>query len=83
MGHWLCAERRHQAAGTISRFDPRFWTVNFPRPMMAAVTTTAPDALRVDCAFYRQDDLAGLTAGCRSAGDRAGCVRWMRSTARC
>lgn len=60
MGHWLCAERRHQAAGTISRFDPRFWTVNFPRPMMAAVTTIAPDALRVDCAFYRQDDLAGL-----------------------
>ncbi len=60
MGHWLCRERRHQAAGTISRFDPRFWTVNFPRPMMAAVTTIAPDALRVDCAFYRQDDLAGL-----------------------
>ncbi len=60
MGHWLCRERRHQAAGAITRFDPRFWTVNFPRPMMAAVTTIAPDALRVDCAFYRQDDLAGL-----------------------
>jgi len=44
----------------IKRFDPRFWTVNFPRPMMAAVTTTAPDALRVDAAFYRSDDLAGL-----------------------
>ena len=44
----------------ISRFDPRFWTVNFPRPMMASVVTTAPDALRVDAVFYRQDDLAGL-----------------------
>ena len=28
--------------------------------MMAAVTTTAPDALRVDAVFYRTDDLAGL-----------------------
>lgn len=60
MGYWLSRERRHQAAGVIQRFDPRFWTVNFPRPMMAAVTTGAPDALRVDCVFYRADDLAGL-----------------------
>ena len=34
----------------ISRFDPRFWTVNFPRPMMAAVTTTGPQAMRVGLA---------------------------------
>src|SRR3954464_10181125 len=44
----------------VKRFDPRFWTVNFPRPMMAAATTTAPDALRVDAVFYRKSDLAGL-----------------------
>jgi len=60
MPFWLATERRQQADGLISRFDARFWTVNFPRPMMAAVTTTAPDALRVDCVFYRADDLAGL-----------------------
>lgn len=60
MGWWLARERTVQAEGVISRFDPRFWTVNFPRPMMAAVTSTAPDALRVDAVFYRQDDLAGL-----------------------
>ena len=48
------------ATSFIKRFDARFWTVNFPRPMMAAVTTTAPDALRVDATFYRRDDLAGL-----------------------
>lgn len=60
MGFWLASERSGQAAGLISRFDPAYWTVNFPRPMMAAVTTTAPDALRVDCVFYRRDDLAGL-----------------------
>lgn len=60
MPHWLAVERRGQAEGVLSRFDPAYWTVNFPRPMMAAVTTTAPDALRVDAVFYRQDDLAGL-----------------------
>src|ERR1044072_2074525 len=60
MGHWLCAQRRGQIEGVISRFDPRFWTVNFPRPMMAGVTSTAHDALRVDAVFYRQDDLCGL-----------------------
>ena len=60
MGYWLARQRRGQQAGLIQRFDPRFWTVNFPRPMMAAVTTPARDTMRVDCVFYRQDDLAGL-----------------------
>ncbi|MBA2932988.1 DUF2460 domain-containing protein [Sphingomonas sp. CGMCC 1.13654] len=65
MGWWLATDAdadraRRQAGGWIKRFDPRFWTVNFPRPMMAGVTTTAPDALRVDAVFYRTDDLAGL-----------------------
>ncbi|MDG5489133.1 DUF2460 domain-containing protein [Sphingomonas sp. BGYR3] len=60
MGHWLMRGRTVQAEGVLTRFDPAYWTVNFPRPMMAAVTTTAWDALRVDCAFYRRSDLAGL-----------------------
>ncbi len=60
MGYWLASERRGQAEGVLTRFDPAFWTVNFPRPMMAAVTTTASDALRVDAVFYRADDLCGL-----------------------
>ncbi|MFM9827921.1 MAG: DUF2460 domain-containing protein [Sphingomonas sp.] len=60
MAWWLARARTGQQAGVISRFDPRFWTVNFPRPMMASVVTTAPDALRVDAVFYRADDLAGL-----------------------
>ncbi len=60
MPHWLCANRTVQATGVVTRFDPRFWTVNFPRPMMAAVTSTAADALRVDTVFYRKGDLAGL-----------------------
>lgn len=60
MGWWLATAADQQAKGFIKRFDPRFWTINFPRPMMAAVTTTAPDALRVDAIFYRAKDLAGL-----------------------
>jgi uncharacterized protein (TIGR02217 family) len=60
MGWWLADARRGQAEGVLSRFDPAYWTVNFPRPMMASVVTSAPDALRVDAIFYRQDDLAGL-----------------------
>lgn len=60
MSFWLASKREGQETDWIQRFDPRFWTVNFPRPMMAAVVTTAPDTLRVDCAFLREGDLAGL-----------------------
>lgn len=60
MPFWLADTRQGQDSSWIQRFDPRFWTVNFPRPMMAAVVTTAPDALRVDTTFLRQGDLAGL-----------------------
>ena len=60
MAYWLAKARTVQREDFVTRFDPRFWVVNFPRPMMAAVTTTAPDALRVDLAFYRRNDLAGL-----------------------
>ena len=60
MACWLAAAREGQDSDWIQRFDPRFWTVNFPRPMMAALTTTAPDALRVDAVFLREGDLAGI-----------------------
>lgn len=53
-------ERDAVERGFIKRFDPRYWTVNFPRPMMAAATTPAPGALRVDAMFLRRGDLAGL-----------------------
>ncbi|MEO9634136.1 MAG: DUF2460 domain-containing protein [Parasphingorhabdus sp.] len=60
MGFWLAEKRTGQRSSFIQRFDPRFWTINFPRPMMASVVTTAADALRVDAIFYNSDDLAGL-----------------------
>ncbi|HEX9965950.1 MAG TPA: DUF2460 domain-containing protein [Allosphingosinicella sp.] len=60
MGHWLAPPGAARQVGHVKRFDARFWTVNFPRPMMASVVTTGPNALRVDCVFYKADDLAGL-----------------------
>ena len=50
----------HRDTTPIARFDPRFWTVNFPRPMMASVVTDGADALTVDATFYHSDELAGL-----------------------
>ncbi|NCP19363.1 MAG: DUF2460 domain-containing protein [Erythrobacter sp.] len=60
MAYWLASARKGQEHDHIQRFDPRFWTVNFPRPMMASVVTTAPDALRVTCEFHHSGELAGL-----------------------
>jgi hypothetical protein len=39
MAYWLCEKRKHQQSAPVMRFDPRFWTLNFPRPMMASVVT--------------------------------------------
>jgi uncharacterized protein (TIGR02217 family) len=60
MAHWLAPPGAARTQGFIKRFDARFWTVDFPRPMMASVVTTGPDALRIEAVFYRADDLAGL-----------------------
>ncbi|PVX28998.1 DUF2460 domain-containing protein [Sphingomonas pokkalii] len=60
MGWWLAEQRRGQAEDVVKRFDPLFWTVDFPRPMLASLVTTAADALRVDLVFHRRGDLAGL-----------------------
>ena len=60
MAYWLCDKRRQQKTSPLMRFDPRFWTVNFPRPMMASVVTTGPESLRAEAVFYRSNDLAGL-----------------------
>jgi hypothetical protein len=60
MPYWLCEKRRAQNSAPVMRFDPRFWTVNFPRPMMASVISTGPESLRADAVFYNANELAGL-----------------------
>lgn len=60
MGYWLAQARAGQDCGVLTRFDARFWTVDFPRPMLASVVTTGPNGLRVDAVFERRCDMAGL-----------------------
>lgn len=60
MTFWLADKRTAQASDWIQRFDPRFWTVDFPRPMLAAATVPAPDTLRIDAVFHTAADLAGI-----------------------
>lgn len=60
MAFWLADERRGQQSTWIQRFDPRFWTINFPRPALASIITTAPDAMRIDCEFHHEGELVGL-----------------------
>lgn len=60
MPFWLARARDGQEYDHIQRFDPRFWTVDFPRPEMASVVTTGADSLRVVVEFHRANALAGL-----------------------
>ncbi len=60
MSHWLASPGDAGTFAHVKRFDPAYWSVNFPRPMMANVVTDGPHGMRVDCTFYRTDDLAGL-----------------------
>jgi uncharacterized protein (TIGR02217 family) len=60
MPFWLAQRRHAQESSYIQRFDPRFWTVNFPRPAMASVVTTGPDSLRVDVELHHEGELVGL-----------------------
>jgi uncharacterized protein (TIGR02217 family) len=58
--HWLARPGEAVRTKWVKRFDPRYWTVDFPRPMMAAVTTDSADTVIVDAVFLRRADLAGL-----------------------
>ena len=56
----VAAAEPHHRKGWLKRFDPRYWTVDFARPMMASVTSDTPQTLRVETVFYQKQDLAGL-----------------------
>jgi len=60
MPYWLAPAGSAKTLGFVKRFDPLYWTIDFPRPMMASAVTTGPHALRVEALFYRKNDLAGL-----------------------
>ncbi len=58
--YWLATPEDQTDHSFIRRFSPRYWSVNFPRPMMASAVTTSFDSLVVDLVFYRYEDLCGL-----------------------
>ena len=61
MNHWFTAEDAPVRQGTIKRFDPTHWTVDFPRGAMASLTTGgATQRLEVNARFLRGNDLVGL-----------------------
>ncbi len=60
MAFWLARELDGQQSDYIQRFDPRFWTLDFPRPMMGSLVTTGADSLRVETEFHHRNELAGL-----------------------
>ena len=57
---WLAGPQDQGATRWVRRFDPRWWLVDFPRPMMASAVTEGPDSLKVTLEFQRRADLAGL-----------------------
>lgn len=60
MRWWLASAGDQVRHRPLKRFDPRYWLVDFPRPMMASVTTVGPETVAVDLVFHRRADLAGL-----------------------
>lgn len=60
MPFWLATKRNGQQTDHVQRFDPRFWTVDFPRPTTACALATAPDALRVEVECHHANALVGL-----------------------
>lgn len=58
--YWLATADDQTDNSFIRRFSPRYWTINFPRPMVASTVTTGYDSLVVDLVFYRYEDLCGL-----------------------
>lgn len=60
MSYWLASTDDQQRTTTIERFDPRYWTVDFARPMSASVFSLAADGLQVQLVFLSKKDLAGL-----------------------
>ncbi len=60
MSFWLTRRKRTRDNSYLQRFDPRFWTVNFPRPAMASFFSTAADAGWVAVELHHRNELVGL-----------------------
>ncbi len=70
----LRAIDEHRETALLKRFDARFWTVDFPRPMLAAVVADTTDAATVTLAFNAADNLCGLIWESRDRWDHPLCA---------
>jgi hypothetical protein len=59
-GFFLADKDTEAFQAVVPRFDPKFWTVNFPRPMMASVRTLSANSFRADCNWIEEGNLCGL-----------------------
>jgi hypothetical protein len=59
-GFYLASREDRLRTETRTRFDPIFWTTNFPSTMMASVRKTAANAVKMDAVFFERGHLAGL-----------------------
>ena len=75
MGWRLSAPGDPVRRGFIKRFDPRFWTVNFPRPMMAAVTTTRPLRTRPPRRYAPLHNVQRCATSYNSSGSPSGSAK--------
>lgn len=57
---YLATSSDQVRTGWVKRFRPSLWTVDFPRPMMAAAHVPAADLLRLELDFLTRADLVGL-----------------------
>lgn len=42
--------------GTIRKFEPAYWYINFPLPVTGAIVTTGPNSLRITGSLYTNKD---------------------------
>lgn len=60
MRWWLAGPGDQGSTRNVRRFDPRWWLVDFPRPMIASVVTEGAETVVVALEFQRRGDMAGL-----------------------
>jgi len=61
MNYWFTADDAPIVTDSLKRFDPRHWTVDFPRGTVASIITSADvHGLTVTAEVLRKGDLVGL-----------------------
>lgn len=61
---YLATQADQVRTGWVKRFRRSLWTVDFPRPMMAAAHLVEPGGLRLELDFLTSSDLVGLIWSC-------------------